>query len=316
MTSASSARATPMLIFDPEDAFLRSRGVSGKHPRAMDPMRLSLVARVEAGEKKPQRLSTPVQLQVVPNASGYLLFFGAVIAPNGKPSKIAADGWPWTIRVDSEYYQPLEVTLTETPGAFGGKGEYVVNSLIKLDLQPGPAYPFPHDPLPHAHVIMRGAVRHTDGAGWAAVQVAALSSDGQSQAAPAMTCADGQWVLAIPSDVALSNLRLRFMMPDGTQSDVGPISARADRDNNVSQPALRGEVRQRNRGVQGAVITIEKSAGTTLTDANGNWFFYFGMNQSAENLKVTATLPDGNKSISIVASVQPLATIAVPRFEF
>src|SRR5436305_1329444 len=99
MNSANTSRSAPMLIFDPEDAFQRSRGVSGKHPRPMSPVRLFLVARTEAGEKKPRQLQTPMELQVIPNGSGFLLFFGTVIAPNGKASKLSADRWPWTIRV-------------------------------------------------------------------------------------------------------------------------------------------------------------------------------------------------------------------------
>src|SRR5437868_5808942 len=101
--------AVPMLILDLADVFARERGMNGRTPGPLGPVQLFLVAQTDPNTEVPAPLRKPLELQVVPNGSGFLLFFGKVLAPDGTVRRVEAERWPWTIRAVSDYYQTLDL---------------------------------------------------------------------------------------------------------------------------------------------------------------------------------------------------------------
>ncbi len=305
------------LILDLQDRFARDRGIAGPHPGPIGQVRFFLVALTDAVTRVSVTLPAPLEMVVTPNISGFHLFFGKVVSADGSLRKMPAEGWPWTIRVVSDYYQAAEQTPAAVPGAFNpgtpGTGS---TAPIAFDLAPGPAYPFPDDPPGQGGIRLRGALRNPDGSGMEGVRVEALDPNNQPLPNPSTTAADGQWVLTLEALPPAGLLTVRFTLPNGSRVDEAGVRVLAGRENNLPQTALRGQVRLRNVGVTGAVVTVNNINAQTLTDSSGNWFFYFGLGQAGGNVQVNATLPDGSATRSSTVMVQPRATVVTPSFDF
>ena len=311
MSAALSSRpGTLLLILDMVDSFAAMRGIYGKIPRPIGKVRPFLVARTDPATQAPAALKEPVEMQVTPNGSGFLLFFGNIITPEGLVQRIGIEGWPWTIRINGEFYQTKD--LTPKASEAGG-------TPVRIDLLPGPAYPFPDDPTGQAAVLLRGTLRNADGSGFAGVTVEALDSKNNALpgALSATTGADGQWVLALPGLPKGGTVNVRFTLADKTTlPDETRVAVLAGRDNNLKQTALRGQVRQGNKGVSSAAVSVDKPALRTVTDADGNWLLFFGMGQKKQDVEVVATLPDQSATKSATVTLQPRDTAVVPSFDF
>jgi hypothetical protein len=309
--------SAPMLILDVADVFARDRGMNGPRPAPLGKVQLFLIAQTDPVTQTLAPLAKPLEMKVVPNGSGFLLFFGKVFTPDGSVRSVAPDRWPWTIRAVDVYYQDLDLTPDAVPESFGapvaGAG---ATAPIRFDLLPGPAYPFPEDPPAQAVVLLRGTLRNPDGSGLAGVQVTALDANNQPRPNPSVTAADGQWVITLPQLPAEGLASIRFTDSDGNVTDVTGVRVVAGRDNNLAQTALRGQVRLARRGIEGAVIGVNTMSATTLTNSDGNWFLYFSISQASGSVRVTATLPDQGASKAVTAMLQPRATVVVPAFEF
>src|SRR5690349_3271792 len=155
---------TAALIFDPEDAYARRRGMRGAHPRPIGPLSYRLTGRVSGGGV--DAFEPPLELRVRRNGSGYDLSFGTVAMRDG--------GWRglgegvYTLRVSSPvgYYQPLQRDDIALPRP---------DAPYTLDLQPGVAYPFPTETSPglRGPTVLRGTRLAADGGGVAGVTVTA-----------------------------------------------------------------------------------------------------------------------------------------------
>ena len=306
-----------LLIFDLEDQFARDRAVKGPHPRPIGSVRFFLVNQTG----NPQPFDPPREMVVSANPTGYLLFFGNIILPDGAVRRVDPTQWPWTIRVESDFYQKAEQTppAAPPPASFvpGAPGS-AASDLIHFDLAPGPSYPFPNDPPGQGVIRLRGAQRNTDGTAVAGMPVQALdSATKKALGNSAITGADGQWIVTFPPPPPSTGVVIvRFTKPDGTFDDVTGVQVKPDIDNNLAQTALRGQVRVGKVGLPGAVVTVAGVAGQTITDSSGNWFYYFGPNQAAASVTLNVALPDGQKSSRSKVQVQPRATVVVPSFDF
>lgn len=314
MSVPSRSQSTPMLILDAEDSFERARGFRGKHPRPSGVVRFFLMARTERGASRPALLPKPLEMQTVENSDGFRLFFGNLIMPDRNVKRIDADRWPWTIRAAGDYYQVLDVTSEELPSAFGGNRK-VVDAAIKFDLQPGPLYPFPYDSPKLAPILVRGTLRSPDGHGLPGVRIAVLDPTTGNENQRAISSADGQWVLVLPSAPSGASIDLRFTEPGGGHADIKSVQVRPGIDNNIAQTVLRGRVQKGAKGVKEAKITVDKVSGSAYTGDKGDWAFYLRVNQPAGKVKVTAILPAGSAKSSVV-EVQPRETVVVPTFDF
>lgn len=317
MTSAVEAGANgAVLIFDLEDQFARSRAVQGLHPRPLGCVRFFLVN--QAGN--PQPFDPPREMVVMKNSGGYHLFFGKIKLPDGTVRRIDQAQWPWTIRVQGDFYNQVDQTppAVPAPASFtSGSPGALASDLIHFDLTPGPAYPFPQDPPGQGAIRLRGTLRNPDGTGIASLPVQALDPTNNTALGSAgITGADGQWVVTFPSLPAGGAVTIRLTKPDGSLDDVTGVQVQAGVDNNLAQTALRGQVRLMKAGVAGAVVGVGGISGNTITDSSGNWFYYFSPDQAGASVNVSATLADGRTSSQDNVLVQPRATVVVPSFDF
>lgn len=307
-----------MLILDLQDRFAQNRGLSGAYPRSIGTFRFLLMAHTDSATQVSAPLPTPLEMRMTINPSGFFLFFGTVMARDGSPRRLEARGWPWTIRIVSEYYQSIEVTPPAVPDSFvpgmSGRGCSVP---IPIPLDPGAAYPFPNERPGLRGGRLRGTLRNADGSPISRVQVEALDAANQSLSDVAVTADDGQWVLVLSTLPHAGLVTVRFTFADGITKDVRDVQVAADRENNLAQTAFCGQVRMHNIGVRNALIRVDKVKGIqSLSDATGNWFLYLGLLQSGDKVTVTAKLPDRPSTKSISTTVHPRATVVVPTFDF
>src|SRR6266511_6423250 len=126
---------TAILILDLEDAFARSRGRPGEHPRPFEPLRFFLVARDIRGTVT--KFEPPIELEMARNASGYHLFFGQqkIYGPRGEKSTRRLDLPPgkYTLRVTSPLYQTTEKSF-DLP--IGNANDPNIVSNYHIDLEP------------------------------------------------------------------------------------------------------------------------------------------------------------------------------------
>lgn len=307
-----------MLILDLQDQFARKRGLAGAHPRPLGGFKFLLVAMTDAVTHTSVTLSSPLEMNVTQNPSGFFLFFGMVKARDKSTRHAGLRGWPWTIRVESDYYQDFEMTLPASPDPFAsGPAASGAMSHIVLPLVPAPNYPFPDEPPDHPGGRLRGALRNPDGTPAAGVQVQALDGTGAARSEMAVTGRDGQWVLVLPTLPPDGSLTVRFTFPDGTVKDATAVRVVGGRENNFAQAVLRGQVRRKNAAVAGAVIAVSSLKGVqTLTDADGNWIFYLDVSEAGGRATVAVQLPGKSAKKSSTVTVVPRGAVFVPAFEF
>lgn len=297
-------RLSATLVFDLEDGFARARGTRGAHPRPFEPVKFLATARF-AGNVR-QDIDPPLELVVTRNGGGYHLFFGAARQPDGSRRERALDDGRYAVRVEGRFYQPLERSDVVVPTP--GRG-------LLYDLRPNYAYPFPpNSTLPGGLglTLLRGTLHTTDGRG---VAGATLQVVGVTE--PCLTDASGQWVLVFPDAQPSGAVTVRVTPEGGPPQNVSGVSVVRGREAGLGETALRGWVLSDSGGViPGASVRVEARAGATAAASDGSWFYYFGLNQGAATVQVTATLPDGRSQTKTNQQVRPRATAVVPTFRF
>ena len=290
------------LILDSEDAYARTRGTRGLHPRPVGLVTYDLAGRVVAGQR--EMFDEPASLVIRHNASGYGLFFGEVRPRNGTHRR--ADEGRYVLRVGSPaaYYQSSEREVLlpnpETP--------------VFIDLQPGYAYPFPTETVPGGRgpTLLRGTYLQPDGQGVAGTTVHVPGRTG-----PYTTDPSGQWVLVFPDDEPTGAVTVRFQTADGTVEMVSNVAVVGGRETSLGQTALRGwTLTSAGTPMVGATVGVSGRPETVQSPFDGRWSFYFPLSQPAGAVTVTATLPDGRQQARPNVQVQPRSTVAVPAFLF
>lgn len=313
---------------DLQDQFAINRGLSGVRPRVLGNIRFWLIAQSDPVTKASVPFPQPLEMKVTRNPSGLFPFSGKVVMPDGVVCALDLEGSPWTIRIVSDFYQTLEQPADAMAGSFLPAG-VAANApapaakspqqdfLVQAVLLPGPAYPFPNEPPGQPGGRLRGALRNPDGSPVAGATVQAFDANNKSLTDPAHTADDCQWVLVFAAFPPAGVVTVRFTYPDSTTKSVVNVQVVSGRENNLPQTALRGQVRLRKTGIVGAVIQVKEIFGEqAITDANGNWFYYFAPDNAGGSFTVTATLPDKSATKTSTSIVKPQATVVVPTFDF
>lgn len=299
-----SRRLAAELIFDLEDRYARDRGVRGRHPRPIGPLTFRATGRVVGGAM--QALSPSLELEVGRSPTGYYLFFGTVLLPGKTRHAHALVPGTYRVVVESSFYQRLErqdivVPESDTPYFF--------------DLESGYAYPFPTESTlsgGRGPTLLRGSLHHPGGEGIAGalIRVAGVSNEYR-------TDETGQWVLVFPDSQPSGPVVAQMDLPDGSVINLPNVGVVQGREAGLAQAALRGWVTTTaGVGLAGATLRVGGHPGGATTASDGSWFYFFGMDQPATTVNVTAVLPDGRSLSASNVQVQPRATVVVPSFRF
>lgn len=291
-------------IFDLEDRYARWRGVRGRHPRPLGKVEFRVLGEV-TGERR-RGFEKPLEMTVVPNPSGFHLFFGEVRRPAHGSRAFSLGEGIYTVEVRSEFYQRAvrrDVLMPEPAAPYF------------FDLAPGYAYPFPYSSTlsrGRGPTLLRGCVFDRAGGGIEGVRVEAERAVYDYQ-----TDANGQWVLVFPDSLPDGEIGVRYHGPDGALTEITDVPLLQGRETGLAQTALRGWVLN-GTGVAlaGATIVVEGQPGESRTGDDGSWFYYFDPTQSASEVNVMAVLNDGRSLVRPGVGVRPRATVVVPTFRF
>jgi hypothetical protein len=306
VTVADVRAMSAQAVFDLEDRYARERGVRGAHPRPIAAARFVAVARITGGGRV--ELDPPLELGVMRNASGFDLFFGSA-APVGTDEPRRLDQGTYAVRLSSGgVYQTVERADIAIPAPA---------TPYRFELDPGCAYPFPSGAASArggAPTLLRGGLQAPDATGieGARVDVPALASVRLHT-----TDESGQWVLVFPEGQPSGAVSVRFRLPDGTTTNVAGVPIVAGRDSTLPQTALRGSVTTTaGVAIPEATVTVSGQPGSTRSQVDGGWFYFFRPDQPGTNVTVTATLPDGRSQSRGAVPVQPRSTVVVQSFRF
>jgi len=291
-------------IFDLEDRYARQRGVRGRHPRPLGKVELRVLGEVD-GETL-RDFEQPLEMTVVPNPSGFHLFFGEVRRPGRRGRTFLLGGGTYAVRVESEFYQRAErrdVIMPEPAAPYF------------FDLDPGYCYPFPHCSTlsgGRGPTLLRGGIFDRAGGGVEGVRVEAERALDDYR-----TDETGQWVLVFPDSLPDGEIAVRYRRPDGAVTEITDVPLLQGRETSLAQTALRGWVLN-GTGVAlaGATLVVEGQPGESRTGDDGSWFYYFDPTQSASEVNVMAVLDDGRHLVRPAVEVRPRATVVVPTFRF
>lgn len=297
----TTRRLAATAIFDLEDGYARALRIGEAHPRPLGAVTITVVGRMVAGQR--QDLPEPLRLKTLRSPSGYQLFFGKCEGPDGGLRRLDLAPATYVVRVTSELYRAAERDDIAMPRP---------DAAYFFDLQPGVAYRFPRLVRPSlGPTLLRGSLHRTDGAPIAGARVELA---GAPQVPDYATGDDGQWVLALPPELPTGAVGVRVALPGAA-----PVTLRAQvvrgQETSLPHTGLRGwVVDARGLGIRGATIRVAGRDGQSLSDDGGRWFYYFGLDQGAAWVDVTATLPDGRTLRADRQPVQPQAVTRVPTF--
>ena len=303
MANLTLKQLTPACtIFDLEDRFARERGVRGKHPRPFGDISYWLVGQIVGGVRND--FEVPVQLITVRNPSGYDLFFDRVTQKGAASTRMQFEEGTYVVKINAQFYQVREHEIPMPQ----------CNAAHSIELEPSYAYPFPTASLSHGGgpTLLRGTLHATDGAG---IEGATIEVSGDSNTY--ITDATGQWVLVFDEDQSSGDVTVSFTLPDSTIVNVPNVPVSEGQERALAQAGLRGWVlTEAGVGIAGASVQVTGYAGRTQSANDGSWFYYFGLNQGADVVSVTAQLPDGPALTQTNVQVQPRSMVVVPSFRF
>ncbi|MCI0584197.1 MAG: hypothetical protein L0227_15155 [Chloroflexi bacterium] len=321
---------TATLILDAEDAFARSRGFAGPHPRPIGGVRFRVVAEMVAGGRR--ALAEPLELKVTTNDSGYRIFRGEVATSDGSLRAGLLGPGRYEVRADTDFYQPLEVDI-DLPApprvpAF-------------VDLQPDHRYPFrevnrlavPADPTAFAcgsssvdrafgPTLLRGTLHNADATpiDGAIVEAEATPIAGATEKVFqwAKTDTAGQWVLWFPDTQVTGRQTVRFVLAEGAPPiDVPDVCIARGYETRLGETAIRGDVRRGDGApIADARIRVSGHPPEVRSRSDGGWSYYFALDQAAETVTVSAELPGGPTLQRPNVAVAPHEMNDVPTFQF
>lgn len=328
------------------DALARALGTRGTVPPPLG----SIVCEIPRQLlPTPLTFDPPLVLWTIRNASGFVIFDGTFARPGSTAARLPLRPGTYRLRIRGEYYQDLEFDLVWPPAGDD------VRVPLDQQLLPGAAYPFPpitpstfaepntalaNRPYSRGFTLIRGSVLAASGAPIAAARAELINFIFQpfppvpNPPPPpwtflsCVTGADGNWAILLPDRLRFKNVApattapvthpvtIRVTEPGGAFVDVARTIALGT-DVSVTQTALRGRAVD-GRGLPLADLTIQTSAGAGLSRsrADGQWSFYFPLNQpDVPAVTVTATTP-GGASQSVTTPVVNGKTVVVPTFAF
>lgn len=316
---------TANLILDLEDAFARSRGRPGDHPRPYEPLRFFLIDQDLGGGSN--SIAPPIELEMIRNPSGYHLFFGRQIlrGVRGEISTRVLDLPPgkYTLRVTSPLYQTVQKTIMLP---IGNANDPSVISRYQVDLQASYAYPFPDayslgQPSTNdcsngaftprrGTTLLRGVLLNTDGGGLAGTTIRVASRSNTYT-----TDSSGQWVLWFIEPQPTGPVDVLIQVPDQPAQQVQDVCVVQGHETSLHQTSLRGWVRRGALPIKSAVITIQGINGQSISDNHGGWTYVFPFSQAAQEVTVSARvqgLPVQTRMVTLISR----STVIVDPFQF
>jgi hypothetical protein len=306
-------RVVAQLVLDVGDGFLGTRMAPGAgRIRLRSPLRARVLTRVTGPVES---FDPPWQLVTTTTPGGVLAWFGHV-RPDGAGDAGDRVGVLEPGTYDIEFaaagYQPT--VLQAAIPAVGARP-----SVLTVDLQAGPDYPFPGETaqtnLPPAGrstgpTLLRGQILALDGSGLAGTPVQAPS------AVPAVTDGNGSWVLVFPDNTPSGPVTVTVTIA-GAAVTAGSAIVAGQR-TAVPQARLRGRaVRQSGAPVAGAAISVAGVAGTVTSGPDGSWSLAlpFGTGLQPTNVTITAVLGPTSRTQAGVGVV-PGRSVTVPDHVF
>lgn len=300
-------------VFELVDRYALERGTAGPHPQALGRVRFFAYARRDGRRREP--LEPPLELMTRRNPSGFFLFFGQVLTPDGVRTLEPA---VYSVAVRSEYYQGTgRARVPLPPSDRTPLGRY------RFRLRPGYLYPFPDgssQPGLEAPTLLRGEVLTPDGRGVANARIYAWRPvpGGRSVRAALFayrTDASGQWVLVFPDELPRGEVRVRVRAPG--QPTVSVLTEiLPGRTNSLRQTSLTGAVLYESGvPVEDGRIQVEGFPGRGITDAGGRWSYTFPLDMIKARVTVRVTHPQGAQPPERSVEVIPRSTVHVPVFE-
>ena len=295
--------ATPLGVLTLIDLFAQLRGTRGVMPGPIPPVSFSLVARRD--QAGIAALDSPIVLSPQVGVSGAYLFPDE--SDLGRNAVYHITPGRYMLRIESEYYQALEVEVPWPPSP---------SDTPPIALSPAPGYPFPDLTLSSTGLtLLRGTVLRTiSGEPIAGATVELIDPPNMGPFAVAVSDAAGGWVLALPlgpGGVVMATVH--FTLPKGGGVVTIPnVALQPGSDNSLSQTALRGTVSSTTgTPVAGAQITLSVQTGSVRSSPDGKWTFYLSLLQPDGPAQVTATAPNG-RSASENVQIRNRATVVVP----
>lgn len=297
--------STPLGAVTLVDEFARLRGTRGPFPTPVGPVRLTLVE--EITDDGPVLLDPPVRVRAEVNPTGVYLFINEVSVGDGP--KIRFPEGVFRLRVESDFYQPLERFMTFPVD---------LAQVETLRLMPGTAYPFPDlTSAQNALTLLYGTLFEVgDGRPVAGAEVRIVAPANDWPFNRCVTGPKGDWVVAMPFARAAPPLALtlRFAPPGGSSFDVSGVQVQPGTVNSLPQTALRGRVLDTaGAPIRRARLTVSVQPGEAFTAADGQWSFYLSLLQPDATAVVTARAPGGNTQAQEV-DIRNRATVVVPAF--
>ena len=299
---------TATLVFDLVDAFAERRGTRGPFPRPFEPIRFFVIARIVGPNREEFR--PPLELIVKRNGNGYHTFHNAIKRSDGGVLKKALAPGRYDLRVDSDFYQMVELHNVDLPSPA---------IPLSRNLLPAYNYPFPTDLKPtggRGFALLRGSLHTAEGAPISGATVSVIGANSDYK-----TGNTGQWVLVFPDTFfpgaqTTKTVDVVVTPPTGPTINVLNVTVNKGSERSLAETALRGWVLAHGVGVGGAIVQVQGQPGPTRTAVDGSWFYYFGLDQAAISVNATARLPDGSTLTQTNQQVQPRATVIVPPFQF
>ncbi len=302
-------RLSATLVFDLTDAFATDRGTRGPFPRPFEPIRFFATARIVGLNR--EEFKEPLELITKRNGSGYHIFHNMIKNADGTVIKRALADGQYELRVESSFYQPVNLPVVDVPRP---------TSAESLNLLPSYNYPFPLDLKPtggRGFALLRGSLHTRNAEPVANANVAAVGANHDCT-----TDETGQWVLVFPDSFfpvnqTTANVTVVVTLATGPVLNVTNVDVEKGAERGLGETALRGWVLRGGIGVAGAIVEVQGHPDLTRTAADGSWFYYFGLDHSSNNpVDVTAVLPDGSTLTQNNQQVRPRATAIVPPFQF
>lgn len=291
----------------------------------------------------------PLVLWTIRNASGFVIFDGTYARAGSTAARLPLQPGTYRLRLRGEYYQDFEFDFLWPPA------DDAVRVPLDQLLLPGAAYPFPpitpstfpepntslaNRPYSRGFTLIRGSALTPSGTPIAGVRAELINFVFQPfppvpnppplpwAFLSCVTGDDGNWAILLPDRLRFKNVApattaavthpvtIRVTQPDGTFIDLARTIALGT-EVSVTQTALRGRAVD-GRGLALADVAIQTSVGadTSRSRGDGQWSFYFPLNQpDVPAVTVTATAP-GGASQSVTTPVVNGKTVVVPTFAF
>lgn len=318
-SSSPESRGRRALVgFELIDRFAQQQRGDGSLPMAQGVVEFQITHR-HAGPNK-IALPSPLEMEMVRNATGVYVFAGRVQPRGGLWQKLSPGRF--TATVVSQFYQQAESTPFQIPAL------PTRERLQQLLLEPGAAYPFGPVGAAGRPTLVRGTLHRPDGRGIEAATLrvrlsvpATFDAAARQVDLAATSDESGHWVLPIADEhFAGGSLDASFLVRyPAPAAEIRIVDRQLQRGQDIVllETRLQGSL-QRASGepVGSGQVRVAGIAGAARVQSNGEWTLYlpFGFNLAAP-VQITAESP-GLGSLAKSQLLQPFAVNVVSPFVF